>query len=247
MSLLWTLNSSLPGTLWADTGKTVAITDGTGVAAVVPAAGSITTDAQQATSGSRPTYRANYSSSGYPALEFDGTADHLAISHSSNWNVSILDVFAVVTLNSLGFRGIIGKWTNSSWNDGWGVCTDTVGFVFGAPTYTNGSARYTAATRILIYAHFQSVWNWGRFGDYYGGGVIGAGPANNTASVHIGRADPSGAYFLSGAMNELRVYGGGETDAALTAIRTEMLAAWGLTPDVAGGIPIARGMHGGMR
>jgi len=229
MSLLWTLDSSLPATLFADTSKTVAITDGTGVAAAVPAGGSITTDALQSTSGSRPTYRANYSSSGYAALEFDGSADHLSIAHSSDWNVSILDVFAVVTLtSSSGSRGVISKWSNTSWNDAWGIAVDGGSFRIGAPSYTNAAAKYTGSTRMLLHVHFENAGNGGQFGLYYGGGTTGSGPANNSAPVFIGRADPSGAFYMAGAINEICFFGGGETDQVIVDTKQMLRSKWGL-------------------
>lgn len=229
MSLLWTLDSSDTTKLFADTAKTTPITDGTGVAAVVPAGGSITTDALQSTSGSRPTYRANYSSSGYSALEFDGTADHLAIAHSSDWNVSILDVFAVLTLTSnSGSRGIISKWSNGSWNDAWGIAIDTSRFQFGAPAYTNCNCKYTGSTRILIHCHFENGANGGHFGAVYGGSISGAGPSNNSASVLIGRADASGAFYMAGAINEICFFGGGETDQTIVDTKQMLRAKWGL-------------------
>jgi hypothetical protein len=244
MSLLWTLDSSLPSTLFADAAKTVPITDGTGVAAAVSAGGSIATDALQSTSGSRPTYRANYSSSGYSALEFDGTADHFAIAHSAAWNVSILDVFAVLTLtSSSGSRGVISKWSNTSWSDGWGIAVDGGNFRFGAPNYTNAAARYTGGTRMLLHVHFENAGNGGQFGLYYGGGVTGAGPQNNSASVFIGRADPSGAFYMAGAINEICFFGGGETDQAIVDTKQMLRAKWGLA-SVAAGVTGFTGLSG---
>lgn len=230
MSLLWTLDSSDTTKLFADTAKTTPITDGTGVAAVVPAGGSITTDALQSTSGSRPTYRANYSSSGYPGLECDGTSDYLGVAHSSGWNVSVLDIFAIVTLtNAAAAQGIITKWTNASWNDGWGIAMNAGAFACGSPAYNNFGAKITTNQRMLIHCHFQASNNCGEFGPCYGGSTSGAGPSNNSASVLIGRADnTTSAYWLYGAIHEVRVYGGGETDQTIVTVKNTLRAKWGL-------------------
>ena len=237
MSLLWTLDSSLPATLFADTSKTVAITDGTGAAAVVSAGGTISTDALQSTSGSRPTYRANYSGSGYPALEFDGTADHLAIAHSADWNLSVIDVFAVLTLTgALAYRGIVAKWSSTAWNDGWGLGTNGTSFVAGAPSFAAYTAAYTGGARILIHTHFHAAESGGQFGDHYGGSAAGAGPQNNSASVLIGRADPSGAFYMSGAINEICLFGGGETSQVIIDTKQSLRAKWGLASVAAGGV-----------
>lgn len=245
MSLLWTLDSSDPSKLFADTAKTTPITDGGGGAAVVSAGGSITTDALQSTSGSRPTYRANYSSSGYPALEFDGTADYLSIAHSSGWNVSILDVFAVLTFTgSIAWRGIISKWTTTAWNDGWGIVVTPNSFAGGSPAFNGYTAKYTTGTRVLVHAHFESGNNGAQFGKHYGGTVSGTGPQNNSGSVFIGRADPSGSYFLSGAINEICFFGGGETDQTLMDTKQALRLKWGLPAIDAGGSPMLAFQHG---
>ena len=229
MALLWSLDSLLSATLFADTAKTTPITDGTGVAASV-SSGSITTDALQSTAGSRPTYRANYSSSGYPGLQFDGSSSCLSVAHSSGWNVSILDIFAIVTLtNSSSAQGIITKWTNSAWNDAWGVAMNASLFACGSPAYSNFGAKITLNQRMLIHCHLQSSNNCGEFGPCYGGSTTGTGPANNSAAVTIGKADATtAAYFLYGAIHELRVYGGGETDQAIVTVKNTLRAKWGL-------------------
>lgn len=230
MTLLYQIDASVAGSLFADTAKTTPITNGTGVAAAAPVAGSITTDALQATSGSRPTYRANYSSSGYPALEYDGSSDYLAVAHSAAWNVSVLDIFAVVTItNSASAQGIITKWTNSGWSDAWGVAMNNGAFACGSPAYTSFSAKITTNQRMLIHCHLQASNNCGEFGPVYGGSTSGAGPSNNSASVMIGRADnTTSGYWIYGAIHEVRVYGGGETDQTIVDVKNNLRSKWGL-------------------
>jgi hypothetical protein len=248
MALLYQLDASVIGTMFSDTGKTTQITDGGNVAAWAAPNGSVTTDALQSTSGNRPTYRANYSSSGYPAVEFDGTSDSLSTAHSAAWNNTIIDVFIVLTSTNAAastYRGVFTKWTGS-WNDGWGLIYNFGNFSFGAPLYTNVIVKSTINSRILVHCHLENGCNGGEIGPVYGGTLSGSGPANNTQSVQIGRADTSANYWFEGAINEIRVFGGGETDSTLVTQKNILRSKWGLA-SIAGGIPIARGMHGGMR
>jgi len=237
MALLYQLDAAAITTLFSDTGKTTQVTDGGTVAAWTAPNGSITTDAVQSTSGSRPTYRANYSSSGYPALEFDGTNDHLSVAHSAAWNVSILEIFLVATFtSSTSYRGVFAKWSTISWNDGWGVAIFNGKFSFGAPSFTNAVAKYTDSSRILCSIRLENAGNGGAFGRCFGGSVTGTGPQNNSASVLIGCGDLTGAFYMSGAINEIRVYGGGETDQTIVDVTNTLRRKWGLA-SVAAGTP----------
>ena len=238
MTLAYQLDASSIATLFSDTGKTTQVSDGGTVAVWTAPNGSITTDALQSTSGNRPTYRSNYGSSGYAAVEFDGSNDHLSVAHSSAWNVSIIDLFLVLTSTSLAsgtYRGIVGKWSNGSWNDGWGVAYALGVLSLGAPHYTNVACKATINNRLLLHCHFENGCNGCIEGGIYGGSTAGAGPANNSTSVFVGRADPSGAYYFAGAMNELRVYAGGETDATILNVKNDLRRKWGLAAISGGG------------
>lgn len=230
MSLLWTLDASDSTKLFADTSKTTPITDGTGVAAVVTAGGLISTDALQSTSGNRPTYRANYSSSGYPALEFDGTNDLLSIAHSSGWNASVIDLFAVLTStsNATGtYKGIFGKFGDGSWGTGWGA-TYTLGYLsFGSPQYTACEGTAILNSRIMCHFHFEALKNGCDQGGRYIGSRFGTGPSDTTADVMIGGA-PGGIYPFAGAINEICFFGGGETDADILTTKNSLRSKWGL-------------------
>jgi hypothetical protein len=73
---------SAAGTKYQNTGKTVSVADGDPVAVLVGTGyGSSTADAVRSTAdANRPVYRANFSASGYPALQFDGTDDLMLMS-----------------------------------------------------------------------------------------------------------------------------------------------------------------------
>lgn len=249
MALLYQLDAAAIATLFSDTAKTTQMANGGSVAAWTAPNGSITTDAVQSTSASRPTYRSNYASSGYAAVEFDGTDDAMSVAHSVAWNNSIVDMFLVLTSTSLAsgtYRGLVGKWTNGSWNDGWGAAYALGNFSSGAPTYSNTICKGLVNSRILIHCHFESGCNGCEQGPVYGGGLNGTGPASNTASVFIGRADAIGAYHFQGAINEIRIYGGGETDATIINVKNALRAKWGLNSIVSGGSrPLSRLLNSG--
>jgi len=72
MGLVYRLDASDLTTMFTDAGKTTQVTDGASVYCWAPKSGSaVTTDAVQATAINRPTYRANYASTGLPGVEFD--------------------------------------------------------------------------------------------------------------------------------------------------------------------------------
>lgn len=122
MALLYRLDSRLPGTLWSDTGKTTLVSNGGTVAVWTPSGGSITDDTTQSTAANRPTYRANYSSSGYPGVEFDGSNDLMSAVDAAGWDVSAITVICAARIAvATGDRLVAHKWHNGNWNDGWGV------------------------------------------------------------------------------------------------------------------------------
>jgi hypothetical protein len=231
MTLIHQLDSSVIGTMFSDTGKTTQITDGTAVAAWAAPNGSVTTDALQSTLANCPTYRANYSSSGYPGLEFDGSNDQMGVAHSSGWNSTIIDAFIVLTSTSnggAGYKGIHTKFTDVNWNVGWGA-TYSLGLLsFGAPGYTNAAGFAVINQRVLMHVHYESGRNGCDQGSsIYVGGSIGTGPTNTAANVIIGGA-PGGTFAFAGAMHEIRVYTGGETDQTVVDIKQALRKKWGI-------------------
>lgn len=76
--LLLHYDASDSSKLFTDTGGTSAAADGNEVKCIKASADAAITGAATGTNG--PTYRANYASSGYAALEFDGVNDRLGIS-----------------------------------------------------------------------------------------------------------------------------------------------------------------------
>lgn len=104
--------SAASGNRWQDQAKTVAANDGDPVGVWSPTGyGSLSLDMIRVSADSRrPTFRSNYESSGYPALEFNGTSNgmNLAITGypaylATKW------MLAAVDLNASGFNTILGQ------------------------------------------------------------------------------------------------------------------------------------------
>lgn len=148
MTLLYELDSSKPGTLWSDTGKTSAATNGGSVAAWSPNAGSISTDFLQSTSGSRPIYRTDYNSSGYPAIEFDGSNDFMACAYSASWQVASLTVFAAIEIRRVGTQEYLIGRTDNSWTTGWSMTNYNSNFNGGSP-YNSGMVPYSTGRHLF--------------------------------------------------------------------------------------------------
>ena len=250
MSLLYQLDTSVIGTMFSDTGKTTQITNGGTCAAWTAPNGLITTDAVQSTSANRPTYRSNYSSSGYSGLEFDDSNDQMSIAHSSGWNLTIIDMFIVLTSTSLAvgtYKGIVTKFGDVNWNTGWGATYSLGTLSSGAPSFSNFTVKGVINSRIACHFHFENGSNGCDQGVIYGGTTAGTGPSNTTTDVVISGAS-GGNYPFAGAIHEIKIYGGGETDQTIIDVKNALRAKWGLASVASScGLQTARGMNGGMR
>lgn len=238
MTLIYRVDASDITTMFADAAEATPITDGTGIYTLVPKAGSVTTRAIQATSGSRPTYRANYASTGYPGIEFDGLNDQMAIAHSTGWNTTtICEVMAVVycdTVSSGLFRPIITKASSGSWSDAFTLSQSTTNFTFGSPQYNQFTLPERIGSWVLLYgrsgnaapSHFRvSKALSSEFTPSVTSGTTTT-PTTNTSDVQLGMG-PGGNRF-DGAIGEIRVYTGGETVATVEAALYDMATRWGL-------------------
>lgn len=98
---------SAAGTKYQNTGKTVTVVDGDPVAVLVGTGyGSSTADAVRSTAdANRPVYRANFSSSGYPALQFDGTDDLMLISSTGAPSGTTLLRFLLMAVHPTSVTG----------------------------------------------------------------------------------------------------------------------------------------------
>jgi hypothetical protein len=239
MGLVYRLDASDITTMFSDAAKATQITDGGAVYTWSPKSGSaVTTDAVQATLANRPTYRANYGSSGLPGVEFDASNDTLSIAHSSGWNTTtIVEVMAVVWADTVStglFRPIVMKVSNSSWNDGFSLTQSGATWTFGSPNYSQLTNSERIGAWVLLYGRAGNatpvVLRSSRSGHSEFAPVVTAGttttPTTNSANVQIGFG-PSGSYF-DGAIGEIRIYTGGETAAARDIAIYDMATRWEL-------------------
>lgn len=259
MVLLYRLDSSDRGTMWSDDSKTTQVTDGTAVAVWSPKAGSISTDAVQTTPANRPTYRANYASTGYPGVEFDGSNDAMTVAHSTAWNsTSIYEIAAVVYLDTVAsgatFRGIFGKVSSSAWSDGFMLSNFGGGIAFGSPLYSQMAITARTGVWLLVYGRAGTsapvTFQMSREGASVFTPVVVTGstttPQTNSTAVSIGFGTGEAGRF-DGAIGEVRVWSGGETAADINAALYDMARKWGLLASQAAGVLIHPGMSGGMR
>lgn len=238
MGLVYRIDAQDITTMFSDAAEATQITDGTGIYTLVPKTGSsVTTRAIQATSASRPTYRANFDSSGLPAIEFDGTNDTMTIAHSIGWNTTTIIEFFVamrVIQSASGYAPIIMKYSNGSWNDGWAVTHFTGNFSCGSPSYGQLRTPEVLNAWVLLYGRVGAsgiarlrLTNSG-VSEFVPTMVVGSNttPQTNSANVTLGFG-PSGNYF-KGGIGEIRVYTGGESKATVDATMYDMATRWGL-------------------
>tara|TARA_R110000868_G_scaffold189551_1_gene432576 strand:+ start:362 stop:1153 length:792 start_codon:yes stop_codon:yes gene_type:complete len=255
MALVYQLDASVAGSLWADDAKTTAATDGGVVAVWSPnASGSVTTDAIQTTNTKRPLYRSNYSSSGYAAIEFDGSNDLLTVAHSTSFNSSVYDMFLVWTPVAIGSGDtmIFGKITNSGWNDGVSMCHSGALVYAGAPNYsdisitsvlsnglkTMAAVKLKAADRSYLAVRSDNIIFPTR-------STLATAPATtSTAVLNIGGPGTAGGgNFTNSAIHELRIYTGEETLSTRLSVYAELAKKWGLT--TLSTVPSSGGLIGG--
>lgn len=259
MGLVYRLDASDTATMWSDTGKTTQIADGTAVAAWAPKAGAVTTDAVQSTLANRPTYRANYASTGYPGVEFDGSNDTMTVAHSTAWNsTSIYEIAAVVYLDTVAtpssFRGIFGKVSASTWSDGFMLSHYQSSIAFGSPLYSQMPVAARTGAWLLVYGRAGTsapvTFRVSREGASVFAPVSVTGstttPQTNSTAVSIGFGTGEAGRF-DGAIGEVRVWSGGETAADINAALYDMAVKWGLLASQAAGMLVHPGMSGGMR
>jgi hypothetical protein len=257
MGLIYRLDASDTSTLFSDDGKTTNATDNDAVAVWSPAGGSITTDATQTTSGSRPTYRANYASSGKPAVEF--ASDFMTIAHSSGWNITtafdIVWVCNAASVSTGAFRLLLHKFVSGAWNDGLGVGQSLGTFQAGSPSYNNCTLAEVAGEIALM--HFRtgsSARAWRIPNNPYWKPITSVAanttPVTNSANLTLGQQG-GGSFAWLGGLHELAIFSGGETEATITAELDAMIAKWGINTGFAasgGGAAGLTGIRGvGMR
>lgn len=215
MTLIHAVDASDAASMFSDTGKTTPIVNAATVAAMVPVSGSLVAiDCLQSTANKRPLYHSNYSSSGYPGLQFDGSNDELTVVHDAGFVSTSYDFFAVVTMVSItGQKLIAAKLTNSSWNDGLSLVCNAGTLEGGAPSYSrfNQAGVWVAGTRTVIWgrsATSNTLVYIGKPGDVQIFDRPRSGSAAScasTVSYSIGSGSGGGSYFASFVLHELQI------------------------------------------
>lgn len=249
MALLYRLDAGTIGTLWSDTGKTTQVADGGTVAVWSPAAGSITTDAIQSTAGSRPTYRANYASSGKPAVEF--SSRFMTIAHSAAWNITTaFDIVWVCNAASVStgvFRLLLHKFVSGAWNDGLGISQSLGTFQAGSPSYNNCTLPDVAGEITLMHFRIGSsarAWRIANNPYWKPHTAVAASttPVTNSANLTLGQQG-GGSFAWLGGLHELAIFGGGETEATITTELNAMISKWGVSTGYAASGGTAKPQH----
>ena len=135
-----------PATIYEDIGGTNAAEDGDAVASWRSTSnGTLSLLATQSTGANQPIYRANYASSGYPAVEFDGTNDGLLIPHNAAFNITNLTVFAVAQADVGGYKFLWSRLSSGAWTNGHMLFHNNVAnqVRFAAPIYNTNAADRT--------------------------------------------------------------------------------------------------------
>lgn len=239
MALVYHLDALAPTSLWADDAKTTAATNGSVVAVWSPnALSSVTTDAIQTSNTKRPLYRTNYSSSGYPAVEFDGSNDELQCAHSASFSASVYDVFFVLTPVAVSNdRLILTKLTNSSWNDGLNINHNMDTIRAGAPNYNDISVSGALANGVRTLVSIKLKVSDRTLFSVRSDNVIvpvrstsaTAVSTTSTAALCLGGSTPAGGYYSNMAWHEMRIYTGELSLSDRLSVFTTLASKWGLT------------------
>ena len=247
-------DASAASTIFEDTGGTDAAEDGDVVKCLKPTSISALSAAlTEATNG--PAYRANYASSGYAALEFDGTNDILGNTAAGLSAVRFFVLYCVT---------IISGTSGTLWWRGDGLTHFLRNYISATNTpafqTAGGTAFFTTLSavtgRMVLATVFGDNQNQlDSLGICVGNKSTGTVSASVADRLYIGAGYNAGVYQPANiAFHEmLYIAGTVEWGQVLRGAKL-MRSKWGITdpngtPQAAsgGGIPIARGMHGGMR
>jgi len=256
MPLIYQLDALAASSLWADDAKTTAASNGGVVAVWSPnAASTVTTDALQTSNTKRPLYRSNYASSGYPAVEFDGSNDELQCVHSASFSGSVYDLFLVVTPVAVGSgdRLMFSKLTNSSWNDGVSMSHTGTTLMSGAPSYSELSAAGALANGVKTLVSVKLKVSDRTLFSVRGDNLVvpvrstaaTSVSATSTAAFCVGGSTPAGGYYANIAIHELRIYTGELSLSDRLSVFSTLASKWGLTTSSGGG-GVSRLVNGGL-
>jgi hypothetical protein len=223
-----------PTTIYEDTGGTDQAEDADLVAAWrTTTNGSLSLLSTQSTSGSRPTYRADYASSGYPAIEFDGTDDGLLIPHNAALSITSQTIFIVAKADTISnWRMLISKLSSGSWTQGLHIAT------YGSTLLTLGldaaqvvSVRPGTTSRFVICARYDGSFGklWRNDYELATGSRSGV-VTGHTANGGIGNGGASGGnYPWDGAIQHILWCSGSCPRAVVDYVVNALGDRWGIS------------------
>lgn len=218
-------DASDAASLFTDTGGTTAAVDGNEVRCWKPQS-----DASLAinlTNSAGPTYRANYSASGYPALEFDGVND--ALLNSSTGLTTSQKVFILAVYDTIGSSGTVwargntGAWLRAFFSSGAELLQTSSG------TGANIAMGLSADKRVMAYVAGTGQTQLDALG--FSAGVQASGmPPSLTGAVTVGALNTGSLSQFGGmAFHELMVIDGTcEWGQVLRGAKL-LRAKWGIT------------------
>ena len=246
-SLLVEWAADQPATIYEDTGGTDQAEDGDAVAAWRSTAnGTLSLLTTQSTAANRPLYRANYASSGYPAIEFDGSNDGLLIPHNAALDISEQTIFAVVKADDLTpWRFILSRHGNAGWDPGTGLLCDTSGNLtlsvgYGVNSRPVGITPGTT-NRVIVAGRRAAASNeiWLNDSQIGAQNVVRSGTSHSQQGG-IGNAGAVGGnYPWDGAIQHILWCSGAVSRTAIEYVINALGDRWGITitdpPSIGGG------------
>lgn len=243
-SLLLEWAADEPTTIYEDTGGTDAAEDGDAVASWRSTAnGALSLLANQSTPLNRPIYRANYASSGYPAIEFDGSNDGLLIPHNAALSITNQTVFIVAKADTLSaWRMLLSKVGNASWTTGIHIASYSASLL----SWYGNNASFAnvqpgTLNRFIIAARYNSASGELWLNDTTIGGItVATSITGHSADGGIGNGGSAGgSYPWDGPIQHILWCDGACSRTAMEYVVNALGDRWGISiadpPTIGGG------------
>lgn len=240
-------------TIYEDTGGTDAAEDGDSVASWRSTAnGSLSIVANQSTALNRPIYHANYASSGYPAIEFDGSNDGLLIPHNAALSITNQTIFIVAKADTISaWRMLLSKVGNGSWTTGIHVATyASPDLRFSANNVMFGTVFPGTSSRFILAIRYNGTSGEIWLNDTAIGSVTSSlSITANTADGGIGNGGSAGGnYPWDGPIQHILWCNGACSRTAMEYVVNALGDRWGISitdpPAIGGGTSGFTGLSG---
>ena len=181
-----------------------------------------------------PTWAA---SSGKYALSFDGTNDHVIVSHAQSFVVSRLTLAAWLYVNTnTNNDAYFGKTTSTSWNDGFGLDTyyTTGKLNFWVNGYNTGNARDANTIQLGKWFHVSGTYDGAAVKIYIDGKETGSRAystaiSNSSQVLTFGQMSDA-AYNCDGNTDDIRIYNRALSAQEIRTLATRRGIAYELAP-----------------